>query len=62
MFDPADRTYKQCSRSSEGTCQQWAAACAPAGRCMFNAADGLHHACDEVAGGTCKRYGALCAP
>jgi hypothetical protein len=62
MYDPADRTYKSCSSIVEGNCKQWAAACAPASRCMFSPTDGLHHTCDEVAGGTCKRYGALCAP
>jgi len=62
MFDPGDRTYKQCARPSEGSCPQWGAACTPASRCMFDAADGLHHTCDEVSGGGCKRYGALCAP
>jgi hypothetical protein len=62
MFDPGDRTYKQCARVSEGTCQQWASACAPATRCMFDVADGLHHTCDDVSGGTCKRFGAPCAP
>jgi hypothetical protein len=62
MYDPADRTYKQCTRSSEGACLAWGAACAPASRCMFNPVDGLSHQCDEVAGGGCKRYGALCAP
>lgn len=62
MYDPGDRTYKLCSRASEGTCAQWGTACAPATKCMFDPADGLHHQCDEIAGGGCKRYGALCAP
>ena len=62
MYDAADRTYKQCAKTVEGSCAQWAAACAPASKCMFNPADGLHHQCDDVSGGTCKRYGALCAP
>ncbi len=62
MYDPADRTYKQCTQAIEGTCQQWGAACAPATQCMFDPADGLHHQCEQVAGGACQRYGALCAP
>jgi hypothetical protein len=62
MYDAAARTYKQCARGVEGTCQQWGAACAPASACMFSPTDGLHHKCDEVAGGACKKYGALCAP
>ncbi len=62
MFDPGDRTYKQCSKAVEGTCQQWGAGCAPASKCMFSPQDGYHHHCDEISGGTCKRYGAFCAP
>jgi hypothetical protein len=69
MYDPSDRMYKRCARTTEGTCAQWGPAsgaaglaCAPATKCMFNPVDGLHHQCDEVAGGGCKRYGAPCAP
>jgi hypothetical protein len=69
MYDPSDRVYKRCARTSEGTCTQWSpaagaagATCGPATKCMFNPSDGLHHQCDEIAGGGCKRYGALCAP
>jgi hypothetical protein len=62
MYDASSRSYKQCTKVSEGTCAAWGAACAPAPACMFNPADSLHHTCDDVSGGTCKRYGALCAP
>jgi hypothetical protein len=62
MYDPGDRTYKQCSKPSEGRCQAWGAACAPVTKCMFDPKDGYHRQCDDVAGGTCRRFGALCAP
>ncbi len=62
MYDPADKSYKQCGKASEGRCEQWGKACAPASLCMFSPQDGYHHRCEEVSGGTCKRYGAYCAP
>ena len=62
MYDAAARTYKQCAKPVEGTCQQWGAACAPASKCMFDARDGYHRQCEDLSGGACKRFGALCAP
>jgi len=62
MYDPAVKSYKQCTKPVEGTCQVWAAACAPPSKCMFDATDNLHKTCDSVDGGTCKKFGALCAP
>ncbi|MGE0870485.1 MAG: hypothetical protein AB7P03_18115 [Kofleriaceae bacterium] len=62
MYDPVARTYKQCTKPTEGTCQAWAGACAPASKCMFDPRDGLHRRCEAVSGGSCSRYGALCAP
>ena len=41
MYDPSDRTYKQCAAPVEGTCSKWGAACAPQSACMFDPGDGL---------------------
>ena len=62
MYDPAARSYKQCTKPVEGVCQAWGPACAPASKCMFDPTDNLHRECADVSNGSCKRFGALCTP
>jgi hypothetical protein len=62
MYEAASRTYKQCTKPVEGTCQAWGAACTPSSTCMFDARDGYHRECSEFAAGQCTKFGAFCTP
>ena len=60
MFDPSDRTYKNCAHPSMGKCHHYTTTCEPA--CMFDPSDQTHKRCAHPSMGQCHHYTTTCEP